>query len=56
MIKIPQCLYCIHCENNKRCIAYPNGIPKEELYKKRENGQICKGNVKYLKTVKEEKS
>ncbi len=52
MINIPQCLYCIHCEKNMKCIVYPEGIPKEELYKKRENGQVCKGNVMYNEVVK----
>lgn len=51
MIKIPQCLYCVHCEKNMRCVAFPGGILDKELHKHREDGEICKGTIKYQKKV-----
>jgi hypothetical protein len=35
-----------------KCEAFPNGIPKEELYKQRDNKSVCNNGIQYEKFIK----
>lgn len=50
MIRIPQCLMCIHF-NKGKCLAYPEGIP-ENVFSILYNKEICANNVKYTRISK----
>ncbi len=50
MIRIPQCLMCIHF-NKGKCPAYPEGIP-ENVFSILYDQGICANNVKYTRILK----
>ena len=45
MIRIPQCLMCIHF-NKGKCPAYLEGIP-ENVFSILYDQEICANNIKY---------
>lgn len=50
MIRIPQCLMCIHF-NKGKCPAYLEGIP-ENVFSILYNQEICANNIKYTRILK----